>query len=179
MKRFLIALLVFISLCLCGICLLQWEREFRLRETIANLTAKLVEENNQRIAAEEKVEQYSQEIDRLNGIRMDIEAKLLSTTEELRDRTLDQTARGYSVAVLMNEVLRATSELAAYKRLAGQGTDALKRHNATVSQQNAAIEKANSTLQQLAKERDEAITRLNERTRQFNELVEKYNKSNR
>ena len=112
MRRVLIALIVLISLGLCGVCVVQWQREFRLRETIASLTAKLIEENKQRIAAEEKVEQYSQEIERLNGIRMDIEAKLLTTTEELRDRTLDQTARGFSIAILMNETIRSTSELA-------------------------------------------------------------------
>lgn len=179
MKRVLIALLVLISLSLCGICVVQWQREFRLRETIATLTAKLIEENKQRIAAEEKVEQYSQEIERLNGIRMDIESKLLTTTEELRDRTLDQTARGYSIAILMNETIRSTSELAAYQKLAGQGSEALKKHNETVSEQNSAIEKANAALRQLAKERDEAITKLNARTIEFNQLVEKYNKLSR
>ena len=179
MKRALIALLVLISLGLCGVCLVQWQREFRLRETIATLTVKLAEENKQRIAAEEKVQQYSQEIERLNGIRMDIEAKLLTTSEELRDRTLDQTARGLSIAILMNETIRSSSELAAYKRLAGQGSDALKKHNETVSEQNGAIEKANAQLKQLAKERDEAITKLNARIIEFNELVEKYNKLTR
>jgi chromosome segregation ATPase len=179
MKRALTALLVFISLGLCSICLVQWQREFRLRETITSLTNKLIEENKQRIAAEEKVQQYSQEIERLNGLRMDIEAKLLTTTEELRDRTDDQSARGYSIAILMNETLATKAELKAYKNLAGKGSDTLKKHNATVAEQNSAIEKANAALKQLARERDEAILKLNARTQEFNELVEKYNKLSR
>ena len=39
MKRALLVLLVLISLGLCGICVVQWQREFRLRANIAALFA--------------------------------------------------------------------------------------------------------------------------------------------
>ncbi len=176
MKRVLLALLILLSLGLCGICLVQWQREFRLRATILDLRTALVAENKLRIEAEAKVEQYGQEIERLNAIRQEIESRLVDLTEQVQTLTQDQSARGYSIALLMNETLRARSELKAYQKLAGQGSDALKKHNETVTAQNSAIEKANLQIRQLAKDRDEAITRLNERTREFNELVEKYNK---
>jgi chromosome segregation ATPase len=176
MKRILISLLVIISLGLCGICLAQWQREYRLRSSISDLRTALIAENKQRLEAEAKAEQYGQEIERLNAIRKEIEARLLDLTETVHDLTKDQSARGYSIAVLMNETIRARSELAAAQKLAGQGGEMLKKHNETVSAQNSAIEKANAQLRQLAQERDEAIRRLNERTREFNELVEKYNK---
>lgn len=179
MKHLLQILLALVALSLCGICVLQWQREARLRARIVGLVHDLEAENKLRVQAEQKVAEYEIEIERLNGLRSEIEAKLLTTTEELRDRTLDQTARGFSIAILMNETIRSTSELAAYQKLAGQGSDALKKHNETVSEQNTAIEKANAQLKQLAKERDEAITKLNARTTEFNELVEKYNKLSR
>lgn len=179
MKRVLLALLVLISLGLCGICVVQWQREHRLRANIAALKDALVEENQKRVEAEAKVEQYGQEIERLTSIRKEIEARLLDLTEEVHNLTDDQSARGYSIAVMMNKTMRAENELDAYKKLAGQGTDALKKHNETVGAQNSAIEKANAQLRQLAKERDEAIEKLNARTREFNELVEKYNKLGR
>lgn len=179
MKRVLLSLLVLISLGLCGICLVQWKREFDLRSRISELRAALVAENKLRVEAEAKVEQYGLEIERLNAIRKEIESRLVDLTEDVHDLTQDQAARGYSIAVLMNEAVRAGNELIAYKKLAGQGSDVLKKHNETVTAQNSAIEKANTQLRQLAKERDEAITRLNERTREFNELVEKYNKLGR
>jgi len=176
MKRVLLALLVFISLGLCCICLVQWQREFHLRAVITKLSGELVAENELRVEAEDKVEQYGLEIERLNGIRKDIEAKLLIATEEIQKLTADQSARGYSIAVLMNEAIRATSELDAYKKLVGKGTDALKDRNAEVVAQNAAILKANAQIKQLVGERDDAITKLNARLQEFNELVEKYNK---
>jgi chromosome segregation ATPase len=176
MKRVLLALLIALSLGLCGICLVQWQREFRLRATIDDLRTALIAENKLRIEAEAKVEQYSQEIERLNAIRKEIESRLVDLTEQVHDLTQDQSARGYSIALLMNETQRAQSELKAYQKLADQGSDVLKKHNETVAAQNSAIEKASTQMRQLAQQRDEAITRLNERTREFNELVEKYNK---
>ncbi|MES2597791.1 MAG: hypothetical protein V4662_20835 [Verrucomicrobiota bacterium] len=176
MKRALISLLVLISLALCGICVFQWQREFRLRATIDHLSNLLIAENKLRVAAEEKVEQYGREIERLNTLRKEIEVRLLDGTEQIQLLTDDQAARGFSIAVLMNETIRSSNELEAYKRLAGQGNDALKKHNDTVTAQNSAIEKANAQLKQLVKERDEAITQLNARTQEFNELVQKYNK---
>jgi chromosome segregation ATPase len=179
MKRILLALLVLISLSLCGICVLQWQREARLRARIITLVNQLEAENKLRIQAEQKVQEYAREIERLNSLRAEIESKLLTTTEELRDRTVDQTARGYSIAVIMNEAIRTRSELVAIEKLAGKGTEAIKQRNEEVTAQNTAIEKANTQIKQLLSERDEAITKLNARTIEFNELVEKYNKLSR
>ena len=176
MKRFLLALIVLISLGLCLVCVLQWQREALLRGRIGELVKQLEAENKLRFVAEQKVHEYSQEILRLEGLRAEIESKLLDATEDLRDRTVDQSARGFSIAVLMNEALRATSELEAYQQLAGKGSDALKQRNTEVTAQNAAIEKANAIIKQLASERDAAIAKLNARTQEFNELAEKYNK---
>jgi chromosome segregation ATPase len=176
MKRVLIILLVLISLGLCAISVEQWRREARLNAIITERTRQLEEEHKKRIEFEEKADRFEKEIQRLTVLRAETEAALLEATEELRDRIADQSARGQSIAVLMNEVITSQSELAAYKDLAGAGTDAIKERNAAVAAQNAAIEKQNAQLKQLAAERDNAINQLNARTREFNELVERYNK---
>lgn len=176
MKAFLFSLLVIIVLGLCGICMVQWQREFLLNAKIDELTAQLIAENKLRIEFEEKAFRFEQEIARLSTLRNETEAALLDATEQVKLLIDDQTGRGYSIAVLMNEVRATAHELAAYKKLAGQGTDALKDRNSEVGAQNEAIEKANTGLRQLASERDDLINKLNARTREFNELVEKYNK---
>ncbi len=176
MKRFLLFLLALISLGLCAVMYLQWQRETQMLARITDLAHRLEAENKQRVQAEQKVHEYSQEISRLEGLREEIEAKLLTLTEEVKNRTMDQSSRGFSIAVIMNEAIRASSELAALKQVAGHGTEAIQKRNAEVSAQNAAIEKANAQIKQLLSERDEAILKLNARTREFNELVEKYNK---
>ncbi len=90
MKRFLLALIVLISLGLCLVCVLQWQREALLRGRIVDLVKQLEAENKLRFVAEQKVHEYSQEILRLEGLRAEIESKLLDATEDLRDRTVDQ-----------------------------------------------------------------------------------------
>lgn len=176
MKAFLITTLVLISFGLCIICGFQWYREARLNRVIEERTRQLIAENKLRIEFEEKAERFEKEITRITALRAETEAALLVATEELQQRTADQGARGFSISVLMNEVITHKSALDAYKQLAGKGTDAIKDRNTEISAQNAAIEKQNAQLRQLAAERDNAITQLNARTKEFNELVEKYNK---
>ncbi len=175
MKRFLIVLLIMISLGLCGLCTLQWLREFALRARIEEITQQLIAENKLRIEFEEKSIRFEEEIKRITQLRAETEAALLVATEEVQQRTADQTARGYSIAVLMNELIAKGSALGSASQLAAKTTDAIKDRNAEVTAQNAAIEKANAQLKQLASERDAAILQLNARTKEFNELVEKYN----
>lgn len=176
MKRFLFILLGFITLGLCGVCVVQWQREFLLNARIDEITQQLIAENKLRIEFEEKAMRFEQEIARLTTLRAETEAALLDATEQVQLLNDDQRARGYSIAVLMNETVKATAELDAYKQLAGEGTDALKGRNSEVTAQNAAIEKANANIKQLVEERDSAITKLNARVQEYNELVEKYNK---
>lgn len=176
MKAFLYYILAFIVFALCGICADQWRREFKLNRRIDELTAMLVAENKLRIEFEEKAFRFEKEIARISHLRAETEAALLDATEKIMLMTEDQSARGYSIALWMNEATLVKSELAAYKQLAGKGTDAIKDRNTEVSVQNEAIEKANASLRQLVSERDELIGKLNARTKEFNELVDKYNK---
>lgn len=175
MKRVLLSLLVLISLGLCAVSVEQWRREHRLRMALADLSRQLAEENRKRVEFEEKALRFELEIARLTELRAQTEAALLDATEQVQALIRDQSARGYSIAVLAGEHLNAAAELAALRDLAGQGAEAVKERNTLVSEQNDAIEKANADLRRLAGERDDAIRQLNERTRDFNELVEKYN----
>ena len=175
MKRFLLTLLVLISLGLCAIIFAQWQREHRLITERDDLARQLAEENRKRVEFEEKALRYEIEIARLTDLRAQTEAALLDATEQVQALIFDQAARGYSIAVLINEHLRSSAELTALRDLAGQGAEAVRDRNSLVSEQNSVIEKANTELRRLAGERDDAIRRLNERTREFNELVEKYN----
>lgn len=176
MKLFLTLLLVLITFGLCGICVVQWKREAQLNALVEERTRQLIAENKLRIDTEEKAARFEKEIARLTILRAETENALLAATEEIQQRTADQSARGFSISVLMNELIAHGGELTSYKQLAGQGSDALKGRNEEVAAQNAAIEKQNALLKQLLTERDNAITQLNTRTREFNDLVEKYNK---
>ncbi|MDB6004053.1 MAG: hypothetical protein JWR15_1040 [Prosthecobacter sp.] len=176
MKRLLITLLVLISLGLCAVSVVQWQRETRLRGHILDLVKRLEAENGMRIEAERKVREYEKEIARLTELRAEVEARLVEVSREYNDLSRDSTARGISIAVYMREVAQMQHCLEATQIAFGKGTAALKDHNAVVTTQNSAMEKQNDLLKQLVEERNDAISKLNARTREFNELVEKYNK---
>lgn len=176
MKRLLTTLVVLISLGLCVVCLVQWEREARLRGHILDLVKRLEAENAMRIDAERKVREYEKEIARLTELRIEMEAKLIALSREYGQLSADSTARGISIAVYMREFAQMQHGLEATQAAFGKGTEALKDHNSVVTSQNSALEKQNELLKQLVEERNSAISKLNARTIEFNELVEKYNK---
>jgi len=176
MKRLLTTLLVVISLGLCAVCVVQWQREDRLRGHIQDLVKRLEAENTLRIEAERRVREYEREIARLTELRAEVEAKLVEVTREYNDLSADSVARGISIAVYMREVMQMQHGLEATQRAFGKGAEAIKSHNSVVITQNSAMEKQNELLKQLVEERNDAITKLNARTREFNDLVEKYNK---
>lgn len=176
MKRLLTTLLIFVSLGLCAVCIVQWEREARLRGHILDLVKRLEAENAMRIDAERKVREYEKEIARLTELRAEVEARLVEVSRECADLSKDSTARGISIAIYMREVAQMQHGLEVTQRAFGKGTEAIKGHNDVVSTQNSAMEKQNELLKGLVEERNSAIAKLNARTREFNELVEKYNK---
>ena len=176
MKRLLTTLLVVISFGLCAVCLVQWQRETRLRGHIQDLVKRLEAENTLRIEAERKVREYEKEIARLTELRAEVEAKLVEVTREYNDLSKDSVARGITIAIYMRELMQLQHGLEATRNAFGKEAEAIKNHNSVVTTQNSAMEKQNEMLKQLVAERNDAIAKLNARTREFNELVEKYNK---
>ncbi len=176
MKRLLITLLVLISLALCAVSVEQWRREARLRGAIDDLIKKLQVENAAKVEAQRKVREYEREIERINALRAEVEAKLVEVTRDFNTLTVDNIARGITIAIYMIELNHTQTGYEAARVALGQGADAIKDRNTAVTGQNSTIEQQNAMLKKLADERDAAITKLNARTRDFNELVEKYNK---
>lgn len=176
MKRLLISLLVLISLGLCVVCVVQWQREDRYRGHIADLVKRLEAENAAKVEAQRKVRDLEKEVERISALRAEVEAKLVEMTRDFNDLTTDNIARGITIAIYMNDLRQLQGGLEATKLAASQGVDAIKAHNTTVTAQNSTIEKQNELLKQVASERNAAIDKLNARTRELNELVEKYNK---
>lgn len=176
MKRLLTTLLVVISLGLCVVCIVQWQRETRLRGHILDLVKQLEAENAAKVEALRKVREYEKEIARLTELRAEVEARLVEVSREYKDLSADSVARGITIAIYMRELMQLQHGLEATQLAFGKGAEAIKSHNSMVTSQNTAMEKQNELLKQLVEERNDAISKLNARTREFNELVEKYNK---
>lgn len=144
---------------LCGICLFQWHREARLRGTTREIAARLQAEILARHEAEARVTTLEAEVNRISGIRDDLETRYQQALGELRAVADDSVSRGQTILAL--------ADLAA-----SGGPEA-------VQAQNEAIQTTNERIRQLVAERDDAIRKLNARTREYNELVRRVNAERR
>ncbi|MBL9116715.1 MAG: hypothetical protein JNJ83_17035 [Verrucomicrobiaceae bacterium] len=176
MKSLLQGLLVIISLGLCAVCVVQWTLEAKLRDHITGLNKQLVSENDARIEAERKNAEYVREIERLETLRAEANARLNEALEELSLGVCVEYGHRYALALAEGDLAAAKSETAAALKQLGSEVGNIKDFNANVQAQNEAIEKQNALLKKLAAERDDAISKLNARTKEFNELADKYNK---
>ena len=176
MKRVLIFLLVCVTFGLCGICLVQWKREAHMIAQMQDLVKKLESENAQKVEAQRKVREYEREIERINTLRAEVEAKLVEVTRDFNLLTTDNIARGITIAIYQLELSHSQRGYEAARVAMGQGAAQINDRNAAVTGQNEAIQQQNTLLKKLTDERDSAIEKLNSRTREYNELVEKYNK---
>jgi hypothetical protein len=162
------------------LCAAQWKREWQLRAQIAELSARWKQENSARVEAEQTAAQYAREIERLGALRQELESQMLKLTEEVDERRGDQAFRGYSIAVLMNEVIAQQAGAAALRSQLQASLKALEQARelarSSTLKGGEGMREANETLRRLTRERDEAIGRLNQRTREFNEVVERYNR---
>jgi hypothetical protein len=176
MKRALQLALVLLCLALCGICVLQWKRESELNAHIRQLNGILLTENDKRLEAEKKAQQYAAEIERVNALRAELEEKLLAQLEELLEKDCSIYERSYAAYVAEGSLKAIAAEVSTAAAASQSRAAVMTERNTTVSQQNAAIEKQNTALKQLVAERDTLAEKLNARTKEFNELAEKYNK---
>lgn len=166
-----------IALGLCGVCVVQWNREHRLNAAITEITNRLQKENLARVEFEEKSARLEQEIARITELRRQTEAALAEASENVLLLTDDMKGRGGTIAAYINLEFGPDPDAAAEPAEGEpQAADVVKERNAAVEAQNAAITKANAAIKKLAGERDAAIEKLNARIRAFNELTEKYNR---
>jgi len=171
MKKVVLGLLFASVLGLCGLSVLQWLREARLRQANERLHGQLDDEHGMRVEAEKKVAALEQENARITQLRMDTEAKLLELSETYRLTQEDQLGRGASIIILTNEMLKAQSKVSALEVALSRAQEQVTANDSTT-----VISEANERLKKLTAERDEAIRQANERTKAYNELAAKYNK---
>ena len=154
MSRSLHTVLGIILAALCGLCVWQWKREAEFRSALRDLSGRLDAETRAHGEARARIAVLEGEVQRVEKLRSDTEAKYLAAVEELRGLQVDWQARALTIDIL--------SRAAA----AGEASET----------QSALIAKQNEMLRKVAAERDDAIQKLNARTRELNSVTEKYNR---
>jgi chromosome segregation ATPase len=162
MKNFLQNLLIFFSLCLCGLIAFQWVRETGLRKDLQTRTDELHNKMEAIQGLESNLRQDEAEIKRLDGLRSQLVDTVKTNQIEIASlkKDLDKTTRELDTNIKQVEV---------YK-------DAIERANENITKQNEEIKKQNEEMKKIADDRNEMVKKFNKTAQDFNDLVGKWNK---
>lgn len=161
MKNFLQGLLIFFSLCLCGMLAFQWIRETRLRIDVQELTNKIQNKTESILNLEADVKRRDKEIQRLDELKSTYFAEVKSNTA--------------LVDILSKDLYKATNQVTSLESSVEQYKEALKIANENVVTANDRIRKATEDIKVVAEERNEMALKYNKMATDFNELANKWN----
>lgn len=162
MKNFLTGLLIFFSMCLCGLIAFQWVRETHRMKEIQSLNDTIHTKSERIQALEVTTRRYEQEIRRLDDLKNELNATIKTNKAEISQLSKD-------IERAETEIQRHTNTIATYK-------DALDKANASIKQQNENIRIQNEEMKKLGDERNEVVQKFNKLAADHNDLVTKWNK---
>jgi len=161
MKKFLINLLIFFSLALCGFIAFQWVREAKLRAEIQSLHVEMNKKSGVVSELEGTLKTMKSEITRLDQLKVELTENAKTNRLEIGQLNLDlKKANG--------DAARLSKQVDSYKT-------ALDKANENIQTQNENLKKMAGDSTKLAEERNEAITKNNKLVEQYNELVKQFN----
>ncbi len=170
MNKVLPNILLIFALALCGLCTFQWLREGRLYKNIESLNSELYQKRESIQGLESTVKRFQTEITRLDGIKAELTATIVTNKQEI-------AALNKDIEKLLKESDAQKQQLTAYK-------EAMATANERITKQNEDITRQNESLKALAGQRDEKVAELvklaenyNKVVKDFNELQEAVNKA--
>lgn len=162
MNKLILNLSVLLSFALCGLCLVQWQRETNLTRDKSKLTNDVYTNKVVIQGLEVTLKRTQDEVNRLEGIRTTLEdtvktneAKIKGLSTELEDTIQDRDAKRLQVE---------------------QYKTALDQANENIKTQNEAILKQNELLKTVAEQRDQQIEEYKKLLEKYNQVVGEYNK---
>lgn len=162
MKRFLVNLLICVSLALCGFLAVQWYREARLRADLQDLALSLEKKSQAAAELEGTIQALQREIQRLDALKVEL-------TESVATNRLE-------IVQLTSALKIATGEAEALQRQFHACKATIETANRNLEMQNATIRKQNEELHRLAGERNEFVGKYNQLIEQYNQLVKDFNR---
>jgi chromosome segregation ATPase len=161
MKDFLIGLLIFFSLCLCGLIWFQWVREGAARREMQASHDRIYSTLEQIQGLQTTLKRTEEEVKRLDALKNDLAGTLKSNRQALASLTRDLEHANA-------EVERHLKQIDAYK-------EALDRANKSISEQNENVKRQDEQMKKLAQERNEIVAKFNKVVGDFNDLAGKWN----
>lgn len=164
-----VGLLISLAIALCALSVFQWTDAARLRKDLESAGKSKLDVSVQLAEKDQLAQRYSTEINRLEGIRKDLDESVKTNKvevsrlrAELKKAELDNT--------------RATNQVAVYKEGLEKANEAIRQQNESVKQQNEAIKKIAEERAELAAKYNKLAEDYNKTVTDFNTLVEQVKK---
>jgi uncharacterized membrane protein YcjF (UPF0283 family) len=175
MKKFLQNLLLFFSLALCGLIVIQWIRESKLRNDLKLVNEDLYKKKDNIQNLEASIKRVESEVTRLDKLRDELANK--DKTNKLEIATITKAKDK-----LDREVEAQKTQIDAYKESVEKANAAIqqqnndiKQQNGVIAQQNENIKRQNEEMKRLGEERNKAMVERNDAVKKQNDLVKTYN----
>lgn len=142
-------ILIIFLVALCGLCIVQWQRESDLRKIATTQRDEIIGFEIEKQDADARIKAADAEILRLTG-----------SLNELR--TTSVSKQEFEDQAKLQEEMKAAFE---------KQNEIIKQQNEAVVKQNASIAQMNESVKKLIGERDSLATRLNDVTSKYNKLA--------
>jgi chromosome segregation ATPase len=161
MKNFHQNLLLFLSFCLCGLCIYQWYVLSTQRGTIDKLAHTVSAREGALLAASNTIRTADHQI-----AQMDADLAELQATNQTDRQRLDAQDR---------QLAQLQTELDARTNLVAEYTQTITALEAKLKDAYSGITRQNEALRQVAAQRDEFVAKYNAGVKDRNDIVAKYN----
>lgn len=156
-----VGILIFLSICLCGLVAFQWVVQSRLREMVETEKAEGNKLRGERQDLENKSRRYSDEISNITELKAKLEEERKVTLTSLRQTT--------------NDLIRLRMEFNYATNVLTQISNALVQANTNLLIQNKNITELAAQTRKAMEERNDIAVKFNEKAKQYGDLVTNYN----
>lgn len=161
MKNFHQNLLIFLALCLCGLCIYQWNAQTQQRKEINTLN-KIVYDKDV------VIQDYTNHIAEMDGQIAQMSKSIADLNNTVKTNEATELDQRREISRLRVENESYTNQIAQYKEGVAKLETRLKEAYDGIEKQNAAIKK-------LTDERNDFVQKLNDSVKDRNNVVSNYN----
>ena len=168
MKNLQQNLLLFLAVCLCGLCVFQWHGQTLQRRQLERLSQEVFEKTTAIRDYTNSIATVNQQVARMDERITTLKnaAKTNAAFIQLQQETITRIEAANRA--LDNDMAGLTNRVAQYQK-------AVETLQGKLKEAYAGIEKQNAALKELTTQRDELVTKYNEGIKDRNEVVNKYN----
>lgn len=156
-----VGILIFLSICLCGLVAFQWVVQSRLREMVETEKTEGNKLRGERQDLENKSRRYSAEIANITELKAKLEEERKVTLVSLRQTT--------------NDLIRLRMDFNYATNVLSQISNALVQANTNLLIQNKNITDLAAQTKKAMEDRNEIAVKFNEKAKQYGDLVTNYN----